>query len=260
MSTADFRSLATLADVAELRAGRMASLTALPELFAELTVRHSALYAVDRPHVVGYLAVHEGTATEFWIRPEEQDAAKAILHEAAAALGLQRAWASTYDPLAWNVCNSVGKGSEALGFSFRTYEPAVLPALEPLPAERIARPADEPRLRAANHPQIFEDPAEIPVWIANGWVTLFEDGDEVVGFGLATPTGAGTEGCDVGVRVCEPFQRRGLGAWIVQRMAARAHDWGLVPTAGCETANEASRRTLERAGFTADHRLVQFDL
>ena len=43
-------------------------------------------------------------------------------------------------------------------------------------------------------------------------------------------------------------------------MAARAEAEGLVPTAGCAVDNPVSRRTLERAGFVADHRLLQFEL
>ena len=62
----------------------------------------------------------------------------------------------------------------------------------------------------------------------------------------------------VSIRWCPAHQRRGLGTWIVQRMAARARALGLVPTAGCGIENAVSRRTLERAGFVADHRLLQF--
>jgi hypothetical protein len=43
-------------------------------------------------------------------------------------------------------------------------------------------------------------------------------------------------------------------------MALRARELGLVPTAGCGVGNAVSRRTLERAGFVADHRLVRFAL
>jgi hypothetical protein len=43
-------------------------------------------------------------------------------------------------------------------------------------------------------------------------------------------------------------------------MTRRAEEQGLIPTAGCSADNQVSRRTLERAGFVADHRLLQFEL
>ena len=168
--------------------------------------------------------------------------------------------ASTFDPIALAACASSLRSYEVLGCSFRTLVPAALPTPNPLPPERLATLDDVDRVGEANHPEVFDDPGDTAVWVGNGWVTLFELPGGLAGFGLCTPTGPKTPACDVGIRVCAPYQRRGLGAWIVQRMAARAKSQGLVPTAGCAIDNAVSRRTLERTGFVADHRLLQFEL
>lgn len=255
-----FRRLESLADVASLRAARLASLTALPELYVELNVRRSDVYAIEQEDVVGYLTLQDGTLTELFVVPEHRTYADAVLAAATGSLGLTRAWASTFDPLALAACTAKPRAYEVLGLSFRSLAPTALPTPDPLPSERLATHADVDRVGEASHPEVFDSPEEIATWVGNEWVTLFEIESSLAGFGLCTPAGPYTPACDVGVRVCPPHQRRGLGAWIIQRMAERARSQGLVPTAGCAVGNAVSRRTLERAGFVAEHRLLQFEL
>lgn len=260
MGSYRFTALTSLADVADLRTARLASLTALPELFVELNVQRSTVYAIEQEGRAGYLAARDGVLTELFVIPAHRDHMDAVLADAVAQLGITHAWAATFDPVVHAACTRLARSSEALGFSFRTLNDVALPTPEPLPSERVATPDDIALITTVNHPEVFDDPADIEPWVANGWVTLFEQPEGLVGFGLCSPAGAHTPACDIGIRVCEAFQRRGLGAWIVQRMAARARSQGLVPTAGCAIENTISRRTLERAGYVADHHLVSFDL
>lgn len=55
--------------------------------------------------------------------------------------------------------------------------------------------------------------------------------------------------CDVYMVVPGGCRRRGWGSYFVQEMKRVAYEMGQVPCARCNTANEASRRTLQRAGF-----------
>ena len=54
---------------------------------------------------------------------------------------------------------------------------------------------------------------------------------------------------DVYMDVDEPFRRRGIGTWLVQELKRLCYELGAIPCARCSTTNEASRRTLQRAGF-----------
>jgi GNAT superfamily N-acetyltransferase len=54
---------------------------------------------------------------------------------------------------------------------------------------------------------------------------------------------------DVYMEVAEPFRRRGLGGYLVQELKRIARERGSIPTARCNPANLASRRTLQKAGF-----------
>ena len=54
---------------------------------------------------------------------------------------------------------------------------------------------------------------------------------------------------DIYMEVTEPFQRRGLGSYLVQELKRRCYELGAIPCARCNPQNTASRRTLQRAGF-----------
>jgi GNAT superfamily N-acetyltransferase len=61
---------------------------------------------------------------------------------------------------------------------------------------------------------------------------------------------------DVYMRIAEPFRRRGFGAYLVQELKAACRRAGSVPAARCNVNNEASRRTLQSAGFVPCGNLV----
>ena len=49
--------------------------------------------------------------------------------------------------------------------------------------------------------------------------------------------------------VAEPYRRRGFGSYLVQELKRLAYELGSIPAARCDTANLASRKTLQKAGF-----------
>ncbi len=54
---------------------------------------------------------------------------------------------------------------------------------------------------------------------------------------------------DIYMKVAAPFQRRGLGSYIVQELKRVCYEGGSVPAARCNPTNVASRKTLQKAGF-----------
>jgi GNAT superfamily N-acetyltransferase len=55
---------------------------------------------------------------------------------------------------------------------------------------------------------------------------------------------------DIYMKVAEPFRRRGLAAYLVQELKRVCYQGGSVPAARCNRQNVASRKTLQKAGFT----------
>ena len=54
---------------------------------------------------------------------------------------------------------------------------------------------------------------------------------------------------DIYMEVGETFRRRGLGCFLVQELKRICYEMGSIPCARCSPDNEASRKTLQKAGF-----------
>ena len=65
---------------------------------------------------------------------------------------------------------------------------------------------------------------------------------------------------DVYMKIAEPFRGKGLGAYLVQELKRTCRAGGSVPAARCNVTNAASRKTLQKAGFTPCGNLISGDL
>lgn len=65
---------------------------------------------------------------------------------------------------------------------------------------------------------------------------------------------------DIYMKIADPFQRRGLGAYLVQELKRVCRDGGSIPAARCNIKNAASRKTLQKAGFVPCGNLISGDL
>ena len=54
---------------------------------------------------------------------------------------------------------------------------------------------------------------------------------------------------DIYMEVAASHRRCGYGSYLVQELKRTAYELGKIPAARCNVANEASRRTLQKAGF-----------
>jgi GNAT superfamily N-acetyltransferase len=65
---------------------------------------------------------------------------------------------------------------------------------------------------------------------------------------------------DVYMKIAEPYQGRGLGAYLVQELKRACRAGGSVPAARCNIRNMASRKTLQKAGFVPCGNLISGEL
>jgi GNAT superfamily N-acetyltransferase len=65
---------------------------------------------------------------------------------------------------------------------------------------------------------------------------------------------------DIYMKIAEPFQRKGLGAYLVQELKRVCRSGDSVPAVRCNALNTASRRTLQKAGFVPCGNLVSGEL
>jgi GNAT superfamily N-acetyltransferase len=90
-----------------------------------------------------------------------------------------------------------------------------------------------------------------------GWVVTLDGGIQGAGgilYHYNRPYG------DIYMKIAEPCRGKGLGAYLVQELKKACRAGGSIPAARCNIVNVASRRTLQKAGFTPCGNLVSGDL
>lgn len=90
-------------------------------------------------------------------------------------------------------------------------------------------------------------------------VMMFYSGGELLGAGTCKKIFSSLNYYDIGMVVVDKHRNKGIGTLIVTQMKKYCYDHNLVPVCGCWYPNLASKRTLEKAGFIAKHRVIRFE-
>lgn len=61
---------------------------------------------------------------------------------------------------------------------------------------------------------------------------------------------------DIGVVVAEEYRRKGVATYIISKLKEHCYNKNLKPIACCDVKNIGSKKTLEKAGFITNHRII----
>lgn len=203
----------------------------------------SYLLRLDGP-VAGYGSVGgapgepRDTVKELYLRPESRGAARDLFRALVAASGARWIEAQTNDPILHPLLRSFGGVATAQKLLFGE---GTNTRLSPAGAGFRAIAEEE-------RDGVFEHAHE-PV----GEYGVALDGVVVATGGLAHHYNPPYS--DLFMEVDAGHRRRGLGSYLVQELKRVCREIGRVPAARCDPGNEASRRTLERAGMVACGRI-----
>lgn len=89
-------------------------------------------------------------------------------------------------------------------------------------------------------------------------VLIFSLRNELLGAGTCKKIWHSMNYYDIGMVVSEKSRRKGIGTFILTKLKEYCYDNGNIPVAGCYYFNYPSKRTLEKAGFIARHRVIKF--
>lgn len=104
-------------------------------------------------------------------------------------------------------------------------------------------------------PDILEDDRAEESVRAGKYFVMRVDG-AFVGQGFCNPSELKPGQASIGMHVHPDWRRRGVGRSLILHLAAMCHERGVTPVCGCWYYNDASRRTLESAGFASETRYL----
>jgi len=249
------------AAVAAERRAYLASLPEFQELFLERLVERGTFHRiVEDGSAAGHVVVGGDGTDLLEFRPPDGDAERNAerLSVVASRLGLRGAYCKSFDRPLLEALDLLPHRRTVDGILFRRRDPAVAaPPSSPGLTDRVATAEDLPDVLRAGE-GFFDSADEAAGYVRDGAVVTFADEEGgVVGVGLHQRIADGFPYIDVGMAVDPSRRGRGIGTRIVRRMAEICDRRGAIPICGCASGNVASRRTLERAGFVAEHELLR---
>lgn len=81
----------------------------------------------------------------------------------------------------------------------------------------------------------------------------------LLGVGVAQKVFASMNYYDIGMIVKKDYRNKGIGTYIITKLREVCCQENLIPVCGCWYYNHASKRTLEKAGFISNHRIITFN-
>lgn len=242
--------------ISDRRQAYLSTLPAAQEYYLETLVSESCFYALSRAgHDLGYLALKHKMLTELYLIPGQTDSeAKDIFTAICEQLTIETALCKAFDKPLLTLCRQTAKVILPVAWLFRDWLPGPDAALPTEVTCRLAQPCDR-ELIQAHHDDFFTD-SEITRLTADQGLWLYFRQTQLSACGLVQPIVAGSQARDIGMVVSPSSRGSGLGLRVVKHLAGLCMAQGLEPVCGCSGDNQASRRTLDKAGFASRYALL----
>ena len=194
----------------------------------------------------------------FFVRPALQQHAVPLLRLALGELGAACMMVCTLDPGFLSAAMDVASRVESHSLLFAPVTDPEGLGLEQLVQARLddhARIVDFQEA-ATGAPRSFLEPYAHER-LERGELLLYEPEGELLCVGELRRDAQQEGIAQVGLIVHAAHRSRGIGSRMLSSLVARSREQDLVPHCSTELANHAARRTIERAGFRANHRVLR---
>lgn len=256
-----FQEVDSLNCLSGLRNHYLDNLIEPQELYLELKIKSSKFYIIKSGDIqIGYFLLDsDNTLWEYYIIHDYINNNDDILGKAIEKFSISKALCKSFDHDYLSCCVKYQKAVKIIGIHFREYNRK---QIEPNDKDIIIRfpvMEDEKTIIDINE-EVFESNDEVSDYIVNKKMFIFEKDKEILGFGIFSRVIKDRPDFDIGMLVTKKYRRLGYGSLIISYLAdyCLRNNWR--PICGCAIENEASRRCLEKAGFTAGYRLLEFTL
>jgi len=229
------------------------------EYYLEIQIKSAIFHLVHiGDAAAGYFILSpENVLLEYFLLPEWEYRLDEILGRILREFSVRKALCKSFDSALLSCCYGFHKNTRAVGVLFREYQEKTTQTSGAGIAVRRAVMADEARIIAVNE-EVFDHPEEVSEYIQAQQIFLFETGGQLIGFGIYSPVFPGRRDYDIGMLIVPEYRKQGYGAFIIQYLINFCQQNGWNFSAGCDINNIASRRCLEKAGFIARYRLLEF--
>lgn len=95
--------------------------------------------------------------------------------------------------------------------------------------------------------------------IENNQLFVLYSGNTLLGIGEFRIIKSNSQYGDIGVVVAEEYRRKGIATYIITQLKKHCYNNDLKPMACCNIKNIASKKTLEKSGLIADHRIININ-
>lgn len=218
------------------------------------------IYIADE--VIGYGAVSKDRLLSFYLIDHYRRQANEIFNHFIQVMHIKTAYSCTYDLDYFNLCLDVFNKYDIEGILYAHDVKLTIACPEANIEERLALLSDlhdAISYTAAN----MEGPSE---WLEEYYRTLIDakglylyvHEGRIVASGEMRYWPEIENAANIGMTVAVDYRKRGMGTYVLRRMADFALDKGLQPVCGTDLSNIASQKTISKAGFRPIHRIVDF--
>ncbi len=260
MNNFSFTPLPDNGRVNSLRGAYLDSIPFTQEYYLEILLEKANQYEIVKDEIkTGYFFLSDDNCLlEYYVKPENINNVDLIFGKILNEFSVKTALCKTFDAPLLNSCLTYSTDISVIGILFRELQKRPTPIPPPGLVIRKGIPADEVAIITVNE-HVFDHPSEVIQYIRSEQIILFEINNNLAGFGIFSPVYPGRPEHDIGMLVTPDFRNKGIGRIIVRHLIDYCEMNGWKPSAGCAIENTASRRCLEKSGFVATHRLLEFN-
>lgn len=221
--------------------------------FYEDFLLNSTYYVIQKDDLeIGYFALNQQILlTGFWIMEEYRMFAGEIFEEMKIQFSFKQALVPTADEflLSYAMDNYTKIEKQALLFQDSHNNLAMVRP------DVILTPAGPDDIDIINQSteNFFDNPEKS---IKNKNIFLAKSHEDLVGFGIIEESKLLHKHASVGLYTIPKYRSQGIGVSILLLLKEICYQRGLKPIAGCWYYNDSSRRTLHKAGFYSNTRLL----
>jgi GNAT superfamily N-acetyltransferase len=236
----------------------MKSLPFAQEEYIEQIVKKCDYYLIEvKSKTKGYFCVDKDKVLyEFYLNDEvlifAQDIFKALLNKEYFI----SAESKTFDYLLMSLCLDFNKKALCSGYLFRNFVNVknYLVGFDNI-CFRLANLKDSEKISDMSE-DFFENLEE---QILKEEIFVLYSNENLLAAGVVQKVFPSMNYYDIGMIVEKNHRGKGIGTYIITKLREICCEHNGVPICGCWYYNYASKRTLEKAGFISNHRIITFD-